>query len=101
MHKTLTALAALAALGAAPAMAATMAASPMSQKMTGSHTRQTTTGTIKSINSTKDQLTLQNGETFTVAKNVDLKKMTPGEKVTVTYTHSGKAMGATQINKAP
>jgi Protein of unknown function (DUF1344) len=101
MHKTLTVLAALAALGAAPAMAGTMAASHMSQKMTGSHMSQTTTGTIKSVNSTKDQLTLQNGKTFTVAKNLNLKKMTPGEKVTVTYTHSGKAMDATRIKKAP
>ncbi len=90
MRKTLTALAALSALGVTPAMAAT--ASHMSQKATG---------TIKSINQTKDELTLQNGKSFTVAKSVDLKKMTPGEKVTVTYTQSGKTMDATRINKAP
>jgi Cu/Ag efflux protein CusF len=91
MRKTLTVLAALAALGATPAMAAGMSTT-LAQKMTG---------TIKSINPTKDELTLQNGKTFTVAKNVSLKNMKPGEKVTVTYTQSGKAMDATQINKAP
>ncbi len=90
MRKMLTALAALSALGVTPAMAATP-----------SHMSQKATGTIKSINQTKDELTLQNGKTFIVAKSVDLKKTTPGEKVTVTYTQSGKAMDATQINKAP
>lgn len=90
MRTTVTVLAALAALGATPAMAALV-----------SHMSQKTTGTIKSVDPTKGELTLQNGKTFTVAKNVNLKKMTPGEKVAVTYMQSGKAMDATQIKRIP
>jgi hypothetical protein len=88
MRKVLTVLAALAAFGATSAIAAEMG---MTEK---------TTGTIESINQAKDQLTLQNGKTFTVIKNVNLKKMTPGEKVAITYTQSGKARAAMEVKAA-
>ena len=90
MCKALTAVVAVLALGATSAMAAGMTSS-MSEK---------TTGTIKSIDQAKNELTLQDGKTFDVAKDVNLAKLKTGEKVTITYTKSGKAMDATMAKPA-
>ena len=60
-----------------------------------------TTGTIKSIDKAKDQLILKDGKTFDVNKAVSLAGLTPGRKVTITYTQSGKTMDATQVKPAP
>jgi hypothetical protein len=58
------------------------------------------TGVIKSVNSTKDVITLDNGSTYDVSKGVKLSDFKAGEKVTVTYTDSGKMMDATAIIRA-
>ena len=58
------------------------------------------TGVIKSVNSTKDVVTLDNGSTYDVSKGVDLSKFKAGDKVTITYTQSGKMMDATAIVRA-
>ena len=58
------------------------------------------TGMIKSVNTTKDMITLDNGATYDVAKGVDLTNFKAGDKVTVTYTQSGKMMDATAITHA-
>ncbi len=61
---------------------------------------ETATGTIQSIDKAKDQLILKDGKTFDVTKSVSLAGLTPGEKVTITYTQSGKVMDATQVKPA-
>jgi hypothetical protein len=59
-----------------------------------------TTGVIKSLNSTKDVVTLDNGATYDVAKGVNLSNFKVGEKVTITYSQAGKMMDATAITRA-
>ncbi len=90
MRKALSVLAALAALGATSAMAAGMSTG-MAEKATG---------TIKSIDQAKDQLILQDGKTFDLNKGVSVAGLKTGEKVTITYTQSGKVMDATQVKPA-
>ena len=58
------------------------------------------TGAIKSLDAAKNMITLDNGDTFEVAKGVNLSAFKVGEKVTVTYTQSGKTMDATAIKTA-
>ena len=58
------------------------------------------TGTIKSIDMSKHTVTLDNGSTYDVAKNIKLNGMRVGERVTLTYQQSGKAMDATAIKPA-
>lgn len=58
------------------------------------------TGVIKSIDTAEDMVTLDNGSTYDVAKTVKLSGLTVGEKVTITYTQSGKTMDATAIARA-
>jgi hypothetical protein len=58
------------------------------------------TGTIKSIDMSKHTVTLDNGSTYDVAKSVKLDAMKVGERVTLTYQQSGKAMDATGIKPA-
>lgn len=58
------------------------------------------TGKIKSMNSTKHAVTLDNGSTYAVDKGVSLASMKVGEKVTVTYTGTGSAMDASAIKPA-
>jgi hypothetical protein len=58
------------------------------------------TGTIKSIDMSKHTVTLDNGSTYDVAKNVKFNGMRVGERVTLTYQQSGKAMDATAIKPA-
>ena len=58
------------------------------------------TGTIKSLNVAKDTVTLDNGASYDVAKNVSLSGFKVGDKVKVTYTQSGKMMDASAIAPA-
>jgi len=58
------------------------------------------TGAIKSIDTAKDMVTLDNGSTFMVSKSVKLSDLKVGEKVKVTYTMSGKDMDASAIQPA-
>jgi Cu/Ag efflux protein CusF len=58
-----------------------------------------TTGTIKSINQSTHRLTLQNGERFNVAKTVDLGKLKPGDKVTITFSKQGDMMDVSAVEK--
>lgn len=58
------------------------------------------TGAIKSLDAAKNMVTLDNGNSFDVAKGVSLSAFKVGEKVTVTYTQSGKMMDATAIKSA-
>ncbi len=55
------------------------------------------TGKIKSIDMSKHTVTLDNGSTYDVALSVKLNGMKVGERVTLTYQQSGKAMDATLI----
>lgn len=58
------------------------------------------TGTIKSIDMSKHTVTLDNGSTYDVAKDVKFNGMRVGERVMLTYQQSGKAMDATAIKPA-
>jgi Cu/Ag efflux protein CusF len=58
------------------------------------------TGAIKSVDANKNVVTLDNGSTYDMAKNVSLAGFKPGEKVTVTYTQSGKMMDGKAIKPA-
>jgi Protein of unknown function (DUF1344) len=42
-------------------------------------------GTIKTIDTAKDMITLQNGASYWAPSKVDLKKLKVGEKVNITY----------------
>lgn len=57
-------------------------------------------GTIKSIDMSKHTVTLDNGSTYDVAKDVQVNGTRIGERVTLTYQQSGKAMDATAIKPA-
>jgi Cu/Ag efflux protein CusF len=59
-----------------------------------------TTGVIKSVDSAKDMVTLDNGSSYDVAKSVKLMGFKAGDKVKITYTQSGKTMDATAITHA-
>ena len=48
----------------------------------------TVTGTIKSIDSQKDRLTLQNGETYAVPPTMKVSNFKVGEKVKLIYSVS-------------
>ncbi len=58
------------------------------------------TGMIKSVDMAKNMVTLDNGSTYEMAKSVNLAGLKTGEKVTVTYTQSGKTMDGTAIKPA-
>jgi len=58
------------------------------------------TGTIKSLDAAKNVLTLDSGTTYEVAKYVSLSGFEVGEKVTVSYTQSGKMMDVSAIKSA-
>ncbi len=53
------------------------------------------TGKIKTIDTTKDMVTLDNGTTYAAPSTVKLSDLKVGEKVTVDYTTSN---GKMQIN---
>jgi Cu/Ag efflux protein CusF len=58
------------------------------------------TGKIKSLDMTKDMVTLDNGSSYMAPKSVSLSKFKVGEKVTVNYTKSGDRMDITSIKPA-
>jgi len=58
------------------------------------------TGVVKSIDTKTDQVTLSDGATYTAPKTIDLSKFKVGEKVTISYTGTGKMMEATSISPA-
>ena len=58
------------------------------------------TGSIKSLDTKKDTVTLDNGSTYMAQKGVDLSKFKVGEKVTVSYMQKGAEMDMTAIKAA-
>jgi Cu/Ag efflux protein CusF len=58
------------------------------------------TGTIKSLDPSKDMITLDNGSSFMTPKGMKLSNFKVGEKVTVSYTRAGDKMDATSIKPA-
>ena len=58
------------------------------------------TGTIKSLDTSKDMITLDNGSSYMAPKGVKLSDFKIGEKVTVSYTKAGEKMDATSIKPA-
>jgi Cu/Ag efflux protein CusF len=55
------------------------------------------TGKIKSLDTTKDMVTLDNGSSYVTPKSVTLSGLKVGEKVTVSYTKAGDKMDITSI----
>jgi hypothetical protein len=55
------------------------------------------TGKIKSMDTTKDMVTLDNGASYMAPKSVKLSDFKIGEKVTVSYTKAGDKMDVTSI----
>ena len=55
------------------------------------------TGVIKTLNMTKDTITLDNGSTYMAPKSVNLSNFKVGEKVMVSYAKTGAAMNLTSI----
>jgi uncharacterized protein (AIM24 family) len=58
------------------------------------------TGTIKSLDMSKDMITLDNGSSYMAPKSVKLSDFKVGEKVTVSYSKAGDKMDATSIKPA-
>jgi Cu/Ag efflux protein CusF len=58
------------------------------------------TGTIKSLDMSKDMITLDNGASYMAPKTMKLSDFKVGEKVTVSYTKTGDKMDATSIKPA-
>jgi Cu/Ag efflux protein CusF len=58
------------------------------------------TGTIKSLDMSKDMITLDNGSSYMAPKSVKLSEFKVGEKVTVSYAKAGDKMDATSIKPA-
>ena len=58
------------------------------------------TGKIKSLDMSKDMITLDNGSSFTAPQGVKLSDFKVGEKVMVSYTKTGDKMDATSIKPA-
>ncbi|MGC2784974.1 MAG: DUF1344 domain-containing protein [Roseiarcus sp.] len=58
------------------------------------------TGKIKSLDTTKDMVTLDNGSSYVAPKSVTLSGLKVGEKVTVSYTKAGDKMDVTSIKPA-
>ena len=58
------------------------------------------TGKIKSLDMTRDSITLDNGSTFMAPKATKLSDFKVGQKVTVSYTKSGDKMDVTSIKPA-
>lgn len=58
------------------------------------------TGVIKTIDTVKDIVTLDNGSTFEAQSSMKLATFKVGEKVTVTYTTVGGKMEASAIKPA-
>jgi Cu/Ag efflux protein CusF len=58
------------------------------------------TGKIKSLDMSKDMITLDNGSSFMAPKGMRLSDFKVGEKVTVSFTKTGDKMDATSIKPA-
>ena len=58
------------------------------------------TGKIKSLDMTKDMVTLDNGSSYMAPKTVKLSDLKIGEKVTVSYAKAGDKMDITSIRPA-
>jgi len=58
------------------------------------------TGKIKSLDTTKDMITLDSGSSYMAPKGVKLSNFKVGEKVTVNYTKAGDKMDVTSIKPA-
>jgi Cu/Ag efflux protein CusF len=58
------------------------------------------TGKIKSLDMTKDMITLDNGSSYMAPKSVKLSNFKVGEKVTVSYTKAGDKMDVTAVKPA-
>ena len=58
------------------------------------------TGKIKSLDMSKDMVTLDNGSTYWAPKSVKLSDLKVGQKVTVNYTKAGDKMDVTSIKPA-
>jgi signal transduction histidine kinase len=56
-----------------------------------------TTGKIKSVDLMQHVITLQDGSTYKVARGVNIKRMKPGEKVTLTTSGFGGTVEASAI----
>jgi Cu/Ag efflux protein CusF len=56
-----------------------------------------TTGRIKSVDLMQHVITLDNGSTYKVARGVNIRRMKPGEKVTVTTSRFGGTVEASTI----
>jgi hypothetical protein len=57
----------------------------------------TKSGEIKSINAVKHEIHLASGETFSLPKTYNFKKLKVGEKVTVSYEKKGNRMLAFEV----
>ena len=58
------------------------------------------TDKIKSLDMSKDMVTLDNGSTYWAPKSVKLSDLKVGQKVTVNYTKAGDKMDVTSIKPA-
>jgi Cu/Ag efflux protein CusF len=58
------------------------------------------TGKIKSLDMTRDMVTLDNGSTYIAPKSTKLSDFKVGEKVTVSYTKAGDKMDIDSIKPA-
>jgi len=58
------------------------------------------TGKIKSLDMTKDMVTLDSGSSYMAPKGVKLSNFKVGERVTVSYTKAGDKMDITSIKSA-
>jgi uncharacterized protein (AIM24 family) len=58
------------------------------------------TGKIKSLDTSKDMVTLDSGSSYVAPKSVNLSNFKVGEKVTVSYTKAGDKMDITSIKPA-
>ena len=58
------------------------------------------TGKIKSLDMTKDMVTLDSGSSYIAPKSMKLSDFKVGEKVTVSYTKAGDKMDVTSIKPA-
>lgn len=57
----------------------------------------TDTGVIKQVNPNSDAITLDDGNTFTLAEGTEAESLKIGQKVTVTYDLKSGKMVATKI----
>jgi hypothetical protein len=59
-----------------------------------------TTGTIKSLDMSKDMVTLDNGSSYMAPKSVNLSGFKVGQKVMINYAKAGDKMDITSMKPA-